>query len=160
MNKTILELSGAVNLVSSVAIEKNGKYLMIKEAKKHVLGLWNFPSGKVHLGETLLDAAKREVLEETGCQVEITDLISIYHYPWPDKEGITLRFNFWAKLVKKVTEKLEADILSAEWKTANQLLRLIKDKNTRSLGTDRMIREVLSGKRTSLDHLFTSSKPF
>ena len=33
-------------------------------------GLWEFPGGKVEAGESLRDAVIREVLEETGIEIE------------------------------------------------------------------------------------------
>src|SRR3989304_3414630 len=159
MNKTILELSKCVNLVTSVAIEKDGKFLFVAEAKASIRGLFNFPSGKVHLGENLIEAAKREALEETGYEIEITDLISIYHYSWDDGPGITIRFNFLGRLKKSTQESLADDVLSISWKTRSEMRNLIKENRVRFAGTARMIKEVLSNKKCSLDHLLTSSDP-
>lgn len=41
-------------------------------------GTWGFPGGAIELGESAAEAVLREVLEETGIQVEIDDLIGIY----------------------------------------------------------------------------------
>ncbi|MCX8190529.1 MAG: 8-oxo-dGTP diphosphatase [Candidatus Diapherotrites archaeon] len=50
---------------------KNGKILLQKKAKgKFGEGKWNMPGGKVRNGETCIEAAKREVLEETGLKVK------------------------------------------------------------------------------------------
>jgi ADP-ribose pyrophosphatase YjhB (NUDIX family) len=61
----------------SVAIKRKDKYLLVKEAKKEILGLWNFPSGKVNFGEDLFTAAKREAKEESGYDCKIMGLSSI-----------------------------------------------------------------------------------
>ena len=44
-------------------------------------GLWVLPGGKLELGETIAQAAVREVLEETGVEVEVTGLAGIYTDP-------------------------------------------------------------------------------
>lgn len=51
----------------SVALEKNGKFLLVRRAlgETHE-GLWEFPAGNIMEGEGREDAARREVLEETG----------------------------------------------------------------------------------------------
>ncbi len=51
--------------VIAAVIERNGKFLVCKRPthKRHG-GLWEFPGGKLEEGESLLDAAKRELAEE------------------------------------------------------------------------------------------------
>jgi len=50
-----------------IAVEKNGKFLCLKRAPGNTYpGIWEFPSGKLEDNETLIECAKRELLEETG----------------------------------------------------------------------------------------------
>ena len=45
---------------------RDGKVLLVRRANPPDAGLWGFPGGKIEPGETILAAAARELLEETG----------------------------------------------------------------------------------------------
>ncbi|MBV7508988.1 NUDIX domain-containing protein [Bacillus sp. sid0103] len=75
-------------LVVSVSIIKDEKVLMIKENKQNVINKWNFPSGRIEPGEDILYAARREVKEETGLDVELTDTTGIYFMSVAEYESL------------------------------------------------------------------------
>ncbi len=52
--------------------------LLIRRGKNPGRGLWTIPGGRVELGEALVDACRREVKEETGIDVEIAELVTIF----------------------------------------------------------------------------------
>jgi 8-oxo-dGTP pyrophosphatase MutT (NUDIX family) len=58
-------------------IERDGKFLVLEENHGDAKGLWNIPSGKLNLGESLLDCARREVKEESGLDFEPERIVSI-----------------------------------------------------------------------------------
>ncbi len=66
----------------------NDQVLLVKRAKAPKKGLWCIPGGKIKLGETLQQAAEREIKEETGVIIKagaplyVFDLIidAEYHY--------------------------------------------------------------------------------
>lgn len=54
-------------VVAALAVVIRGdQVLLVQRANPPDAGLWGFPGGKIELGETLLDAAARELFEETG----------------------------------------------------------------------------------------------
>lgn len=58
------------NLVIAAVIERNGRYLVCQRPTDRTHGaLWEFPGGKVEPGETIQQAAKRELAEELGLKV-------------------------------------------------------------------------------------------
>lgn len=65
-----------------------GVAVIIMDEEKRVLlqkrsdvGLWGIPSGHVELGETVAEAAIREVQEETNLHIRILKLVGIYSQP-------------------------------------------------------------------------------
>ena len=59
-----------INVIAAV-IKRNNKLLLCQRPdNKRYGGLWEFPGGKLEPGETMLDAASRELCEELGVDVE------------------------------------------------------------------------------------------
>jgi len=63
--------------VGGVVIE-NGRALLIKRGSEPLLGQWSIPGGTLELGETLQEGVARELLEETGLNVEVQDMIEVF----------------------------------------------------------------------------------
>jgi 8-oxo-dGTP diphosphatase len=57
-------------LAVSAAIIRDGKVLIVRRARPPARGLYTLPGGGVEVGETLFEAVKREVREETALEVE------------------------------------------------------------------------------------------
>jgi ADP-ribose pyrophosphatase YjhB (NUDIX family) len=61
-------------LAVSAAVFRDGRVLVAQRARGAGRGLWSLPGGAVEWGETLAEAAAREVREETGIEAEIVGL--------------------------------------------------------------------------------------
>jgi ADP-ribose pyrophosphatase YjhB (NUDIX family) len=57
-------------LAVSAAIIRDGRVLVVQRARSPALGIWTMPGGVVEAGETLTEAVKREIAEETGMTIE------------------------------------------------------------------------------------------
>ncbi|MBE8520104.1 NUDIX domain-containing protein [Amycolatopsis sp. H6(2020)] len=64
--------------VSAFIQDDDGRILMIRRTDND---LYSIPGGQLELGETLAQAAVREVREETGIECEVTEVIGLYSDP-------------------------------------------------------------------------------
>jgi 8-oxo-dGTP pyrophosphatase MutT (NUDIX family) len=106
--------------VVSTALVEKGHLLMVQEADGTDRGRWNFPGGKVGEDEWLLDAALREMREETGCTVKISGLGGLYHYVSRSGEPC-LRFLFFATAVSGTPRPRANEIEDVRWFHLDQL---------------------------------------
>jgi mutator protein MutT len=58
-----------------VVLVEAGQILLIQRGRDPGRGLWAVPGGKVTRGEPMKEAARREVLEETGLEIEVGDVV-------------------------------------------------------------------------------------
>lgn len=61
-------------LAVSAAIFRDGRVLVVRRAQAPAAGSWTLPGGRVELGETLVAAVIREVLEETTLTIRVKGL--------------------------------------------------------------------------------------
>lgn len=80
-------------------------------------GGWEFPGGKVELGETPQQALIREIIEELDTKIKVGELIDTLEYDYP-----TFHLSmdcFWAEVKAGHLELKEAE--AAKWLTKDQL---------------------------------------
>ena len=75
-----------------VAVIDSGRLLLVKRGRDPGKGLWAVPGGKVRRGEAMTEAARREVLEETGLEVEIGGVIWIGEHLSEDHHIVLIDF--------------------------------------------------------------------
>lgn len=64
-------------LAAAGIVIKDEKWLVVKKKYGGLKGLWSIPAGFVNEGETVDDAAVREVAEETGIRTKVIDIVGI-----------------------------------------------------------------------------------
>jgi len=63
--------------VGGVVIE-DGRTLLIRRGSEPLRGQWSIPGGTLELGESLEAGVARELLEETGLEVRVLELIEVF----------------------------------------------------------------------------------
>lgn len=108
-----------MNVVVGAVIEKDGKYLLVQEAKKRCYEQWNFPAGRLEVNESLGQGAIREVKEETGCDVELNGVCYIANRILEDDLLVMIFFN--AKLINESIKFNKEEILDVKWLTYDEI---------------------------------------
>lgn len=117
-------------LVVSVSVMKDNKVLLIKENKRTAYNKWNFPSGRIETWEDILDAAKREVKEETGLEVELTCTTGVYNFVSETDHQVIL-FHFMGQIISGEIILAENEISDSKWVSFNDIENL-KDEEIRN----------------------------
>jgi mutator protein MutT len=78
--------------VGAVVVD-SGRVLIVKRRFEPLAGQWSLPGGAVEVGETLQSSIARELLEETGLEVEVGPVIEVFDRIAHDEEG-RVRYHF------------------------------------------------------------------
>ncbi|XP_050348453.1 8-oxo-dGDP phosphatase NUDT18 [Nymphalis io] len=118
-------------VVACVIINDREELLLMQEAKESCAGKWYLPAGRMEKGETIVQAAAREVLEETGLHFRADTLLVV-----ETAGGTWFRFVLTGKIIGgelKTPAKADKESLQAKWifnlqeisLRANDILHLI-----------------------------------
>jgi ADP-ribose pyrophosphatase YjhB (NUDIX family) len=105
----------------ATVVEREGRYLLVQEETRAGVRL-NQPAGHLESGETLVAAAARETLEETGWHVAPTALVAVYRWMAPETGTTFVRFSFAALPHEHDPARpLDMGILRAVWMTYEEV---------------------------------------
>lgn len=100
--------------VDCVAVDAKGRVLLIKRGNPPYQGHYALPGGFVDVGETVEDACRRELMEETGVKAGKLTLIGVYSEPGRDPRGHTAAVAYLAR-VKAPVAAAGDDAAAVEW---------------------------------------------
>lgn len=136
------------NVTVAAVIERDGRFLLVEEETDEGIR-YNQPAGHLECNEALLDAVRREALEETGHAFVPEALVGIYSWRRPEKDVTYLRFAYAGAVTGfDPARPLDAGILAARWMTLAEV-RACADRH-RSPLVLRCIEDWLAGCRYPL----------
>ncbi|MBW1714892.1 MAG: NUDIX hydrolase [Deltaproteobacteria bacterium] len=114
---------------------RENRVLLVKRNKPPGKGLWAIPGGRLELGETLKEAAEREVKEETGVIIRARSPVYTFDLIERDDQG---RIRFHYVIVDLLADYISgsphprSDACEARWIGPQELDKLPVSKSTRS----------------------------
>lgn len=122
--------------VAAAVIRDNNRIFATARGYGAFKGKWEFPGGKIEMGETSQEALKREIMEELDTEIKVGDLIDTIEYDYPDFH-LTMEC-FWCEVVNGGLELKEheaarwlmrEELYNVEWLPADvRLIEKIKEK--------------------------------
>ena len=137
------------NVTVAALMERDGRFLLVEEKTDDGIR-FNQPAGHLDEGESLVEACRREALEETAHAFIPTELVGIYQWPRPQGDITYLRFAFAGKVgAHETARQLDTGILRAVWLTPEEIEACTG--RHRSPLVLQCVRDWLAGRRFPLD---------
>jgi len=121
--------SVTVDILLMHPAESAWEVLLIKRLHNPFQGMWALPGGFIEMDEDLHKSAKRELLEETGLDMQQLHQFKTYGKPGRDPRGRTISVVFYAIISKEAKKQTKAgdDAKKAQWFQLKQLPELAFD---------------------------------
>jgi 8-oxo-dGTP diphosphatase len=119
-----------------VVVMKEEKVLLVKRSNAPQKGKWAIPGGSVNLGETLQEAAEREIMEETGLTIQANEPIHAFDLIERDSAGNLL---FHYVIIDLLADYVEGEIRPADdvsdagWFSPDEIESLVITETTKYL---------------------------
>ena len=108
------------HITVACVLKRLDKFLFVRE-RIEGRTVYNQPAGHLEKNETLIEAAKRETLEETGWEIEVTGFLGIYQYVSKSSGVCYIRHCFVGKGLNHLEEyQLDKGIIDTCWLSINE----------------------------------------
>lgn len=115
-----------VEIIVYRLVNKEPLFLLLKRIPERG-GFWQPITGGVHKNEDLLDAAKRELFEETQIKDYLRFLSDIYYFEFgSDEDGWLKEYVYGVEIDKNMEPVLSFEHTEKKWCTFNEALDLLK----------------------------------
>lgn len=134
-------------------IEREGRFLLVEETTADGAVVFNQPAGHLERDESLAEAALREVMEETGWEVELLGVVGVALYTAPSN-GVTYhRTTFHARPLQHHPERpLDHGIIGPRWMSLAEMKAA--SARMRSPLVIKTVEHYLAGNRYPLELLY------
>ncbi|MGH2732251.1 MAG: NUDIX hydrolase, partial [Actinomycetota bacterium] len=108
--------------VGAVAV-RDRAILLIERGQPPSKGLWSLPGGRVECGETMVEALRREVEEETGLKIEVGAIAGVVERIYPEEGFHYVIVDYFATVVSG-TLRAGGEVTGARWAPLEEMGQL------------------------------------
>ncbi len=123
MKRNVVRHNGSAVMM---AVDEKKRILLVRQYRLPAnQNLWELPAGKIDEGETALQAAKRELIEETGMRAKKWKKLALF-YPSPGYCEETMTIYLATELTAGEAQPMEDERIETRWFTRRELKDLIR----------------------------------
>jgi ADP-ribose pyrophosphatase len=123
INRNVVRHPGSAVMMP---VDANNRVLLVRQYRLPAdRYLWELPAGKIDEGENALQAAKRELIEETGLRAKKWKKLALF-YPSPGYVGETMTIYLATELTQGAAQPMEDERIETKWFSKKELRELIR----------------------------------
>lgn len=132
MTQHVYRKQHVVTSVVAVVLDDREQVVLTRRSVPPFAGLWVMPGGKIDLGEPIVRALHREVLEEIGIEVSVGGLVDVFEHltPGPQNDHFVILY-YRCRAVGHELSANPAEVAEARWVARADLGRYAMAEGTR-----------------------------
>lgn len=110
--------------IGGIVFDHAGRVLLIRRATAPARGQWSLPGGRQEAGETMREACRREIGEETGLEVSPGRIVAVVERRVEGFHYVIVDFLATLQSAPPATPRAAGDVSEARWVPMNEIDRL------------------------------------
>jgi 8-oxo-dGTP diphosphatase len=101
--------------IGGIVFNSRNQVLLIKRDKPPARGFWSVPGGKQEAGESMAEACRREIIEETGLMTEVKQIVAVVERRVENFHYVIIDFLAQLKDQQTALPVAQSDACEAKW---------------------------------------------